>query len=188
MIDHHIALAQFRRAYGGDTQVPVPVEDMLQRAGVAIHRYGTDHPHAATMEFYRERLSITLYADRGRAMSSAYERLCMARLYGLYLADPIAGRWELARPVTQVDTYWPQEIFSYRFAADLLLPTPQLIDYVATPEFKCSPRPLDLIAGQFDVPRTVAVRQSQRIVHDKNRLLNPALHSKDRRHAARASN
>lgn len=169
MLDHHIAIARFLKASSYEGQIPVPVYELLSAVhSLTVFDYREHaHPYSISLKQMPNRWLITVYGANRRPMTPALTRFCMARVYARSLVETDRDFWKIGPQPLELNTRWPVDIFSFRFACDLVLPLQALTEFSRTPEFAQSSQPLQLIADHFDVPYALAVRQGQRLVQKK---------------------
>lgn len=163
MSDHTIPLAKFVKAYGTPGVYPVPVEEMIRRAGVAIRTHTNARRNGVCMCEERGGLRMDVYYARHGTIAAPGMRSMIAWVFGLWLVRPAAPKWETYEDAATINHNDPDHIFAFRFAMNLLVPLDALAEFIRP----LMPGPSNAIALQaaahFNTPLLYVIQQINRL-------------------------
>lgn len=160
--DHHIPLAKFVQSYGNAGEIPVDVEAMLQRAGIKVRQMVTQTRNGVKLVESGNDMVLSIYLNTRESMYTTTRRAGVATVFALFLSGAPAERWEWFDDHTGHTHNDPYDIFAQRFAYELLVPMPQLREFLKGKLPLARREVWQAIADKFEVPLFYAV---QRVAH-----------------------
>lgn len=160
--DHHIPLANFIKQFGTDT-VPVPIEEMITKAGVEIQLVTNHSINGAALKEIGDGLVMRIYIAARQPMTSAARRQYVTQAFGKFLAGEPDKIWSAFETDTGLGRSNPYVLFSHRFTADLLVPERELRELLK-PIMPCTMREAwTAVSVHFDVPMLYAIQRVKKL-------------------------